>query len=226
MCGRYALYGPVSRLREQFDADLEGFDFTPRYNAAPSQWLPVLRQRPDGQRVIHLLRWGLVPAWSRDETIGARLVNARGETLADKPAFRNAYRSRRCIVPINGFYEWKPVAGGKQPYYVHAAGDTLLALAGLWERWRRPGDDETIDSFTIVTTAANATLASLHERMPVVIAPGDYGAWLDAATPPARLAPLLVPAADQTLALHEVSRAVGNVRNDTPALIERVPADS
>src|SRR6185369_5510598 len=114
MCGRYALYGPKSRLRDQFDLDFDelGEELTPRYNAGPLLMLPVIRQRPDGQRVAHLLRWGLIPSWAKDENLGHKLINARGETLAEKSGFRAAYRSRRCIVPVKGFYEWKPVLGG------------------------------------------------------------------------------------------------------------------
>ena len=131
MCGRYALYGPASRLRERFEAEPEGLQFEPRYNAAPMQWLPVVRQRPNGERVIQRLRWGLVPSWAKDETIASRLINARGESVADKPSFRAAFRRRRCIVPINGFYEWQTVAGGKQPFYIHPVGEEFFGLAGL-----------------------------------------------------------------------------------------------
>lgn len=156
MCGRYALYGPTSRLREQFGAIIDELppDFGPRYNAAPMQMLPVIRQRPDGKRVVHLLRWGLIPSWSKDESIATRLINARGETLAEKPSFRSAYKARRCIVPANGFYEWKGTAEGKQPYYIKPANDALLGFAGLWERWTQPRG-ETVDTFVVVTTEAN-----------------------------------------------------------------------
>ena len=219
MCGRYALYGPVSRLREQFDASIEELDFTPRYNAAPMQWLPVLRQRPTAERVFHLLRWGLVPSWAKDEGIATKLINARGESLADKPSFRAAYRRRRCVVPMNGFYEWQAVAGGKQPFYIHAANDALFGLAGLWERWTRPEDGEIVDSFTIVTTAAEGRMRELHERMPVILAPQACATWLDATTPPEVLQPLIAACPDGMLAMHPVSTAVGNVRNDSPALI-------
>ena len=219
MCGRYALYGPVSRLREQFDARIEELDFTPRFNAAPMQWLPVLRQRPTGERVFHLLRWGLVPSWAKDERIATKLINARGESLADKPSFRAAYRRRRCIVPVNGFYEWKAVAGGTQPYFIHAANDALFGLAGLWERWTRPEDGEVVDSFTIVTTDAAGRMRELHERMPVILAPQAYATWLDATTPLERLPPLITAAPDEALVMHAVSKAVGNVRNDSEALI-------
>ena len=185
MCGRYALYGPVSRLREAFDAVPEGFEFEPRWNAAPMQWLPVVRQRSNGERVIHRLRWGLVPSWAKDATIATRLINARGESVAEKPSFRAAFRRRRCIVPANGFYEWQQLSdqqgGGKQPFYIHPVEGEFFALAGLWERWTRPADGEELDTFTIVTTEANAAMRPLHDRMPVILAPvgvaqrGDCG---------------------------------------------------
>ena len=143
MCGRYALYGPVSRLREAFDAVPEGFEFEPRWNAAPMQWLPVVRQRPNGERVIHRLPWCLVPSWSKDATIATRLINARGESVAEEPSFRAAFLRRRCIVPPNGFYEWQQVSGGKQPSYIHPVGGRVLRAGGavgtLDEAGRRRG---------------------------------------------------------------------------------------
>ncbi|HRP23883.1 MAG TPA: SOS response-associated peptidase [Thauera sp.] len=223
MCGRYALYGPASRLREAFDAELEGFEFTPRYNAAPMQWLPLVRQRPSGERVIQLLRWGLVPSWAKDEAIATRLINARGESVADKPSFRSAFRRRRGIVPANGFYEWQQPSdqarGTRQPFYIHPREGALFGLAALWERWTRAADGEEIDTFTIVTTAANTAMRPLHDRMPVILAPVDYAAWLDGATPSEQVQALLQPCPEAALALHPVSRAVGNVRNEGEALI-------
>lgn len=221
MCGRYALYGPKSRLRAQFDLDFDelGEELTPRYNASPFLLLPVIRQRPDGQRVCHLLRWGLIPAWAKEESIGQRLINARGESLAEKASFRSAYRSRRCVVPVRGFYEWKAVAGGKQPYFIHPAQGEFFGLAGLWERWTQP-DGTPLDTFTIVTTEANELLRPLHERMPLILAPEEYGPWLDKATHPELVRQLVVPCPPEALALYPVSRAVGNVRNEGPQLIE------
>lgn len=220
MCGRYALYGPISRLSERFAASIDELpaDFGPRYNAAPMQMLPVVRQRPGGERVAHLLRWGLLPGWARDPGIATRLINARAETLAEKPAFRAAYRARRCIVPASGFYEWKAVPGGKQPYYIQPANDELFGLAGLWERWTSP-EGTPIDTFTVVTTAANATLQALHERMPVILQPADYGPWLSRDTASERLGQLLAPCPDGMLSMHPVSKAVGNVRNEGARLI-------
>ena len=223
MCGRYALYGPVSRLREAFDAEPEGFELEPRYNAAPMQWLPVIRQRPTGQRVIHRLRWGLVPSWAKDEAIATRLINARGESVAEKPSFRTAFRRRRCIVPANGFYEWKQVAGGKQPFYIHPVEGEVFGLAGLWERWVHPTDGEEIDTFTIITTEANAVMRPLHERMPVILAPSDYAPWLDTSTQVDHLHGLLRPCPEAALAMHPVGKAVGNIRNEGAGLIEPLP---
>lgn len=220
MCGRYALYGPISRIREQFDAKVDEIEFEARYNAAPTQWLPVIRQRPDGERVVHLLPWGLVPSWAKDESIGNRLINARAETVAEKPAFRAAYRKRRCIVPANGFYEWKALTRGKQPYYIHAADDALLGLAGLWEHWSRPGDGERIDTFTILTTDANTIMQPLHDRMPVILAPDAYATWLDPESDPDALQVWLTSCADGGLALHPVTKSVGNVMNEGAELIE------
>ena len=220
MCGRYALYGPISRLSERFAASIDALpaDFGPRYNAAQMQMLPVVRQRPGGERVAHLLRWGLLPGWAKDPGIATRLINARAETLAEKPAFRAAYRARRCIVPASGFYEWKAVPGGKQPYYIQPANDELFGLAGLWERWTRP-EGTPIDTFTVITTAANATMQALHERMPVILQPADYGPWLSRDTAPERLGQLLAPCPDGMLSMHPVSKAVGNVRNEGARLI-------
>ena len=224
MCGRYALYGPSSRLREQFDAGLEHFEFAPRYNAAPMQWLPVLRQRAGGERVIQLLRWGLVPSWAKDEAIATRLINARAESVADKPAFRAAWRRRRCIVPANGFYEWKTIAGGKQPYYIHAANDELFALAGLWERWTRADDGESVDTFTILTTEAEGPMRELHQRMPVLLPAQACARWLDRAAPEPDLRALLT-AEPPALAMHPGSKAVGKVSNEGESLIRPLPPE-
>ncbi|RKT44915.1 SOS response-associated peptidase [Thiocapsa rosea] len=222
MCGRYAQFTPADAIADLFGAILESADLAPRYNAAPMQWLPVIRQRPSGERVLHTLRWGLLPSWAKDETMAARLINARAETLAEKPAFRAAYRTRRCIVPADGFYEWAKRPDGKQPYFIHAADGTVLAFAGLWERWTRPDDAEVIDSFTIVTTEASSRLQPLHDRMPVILAPEVVDLWLDRTASPARLSGLLVPSPEEQLAMHPVTRAVGNVRNEGQELIAKV----
>lgn len=220
MCGRYALYGPISRLHEQFDASIDELPegFGPRYNAAPLQMLPVVRQRPNGERVVHLLRWGLVPSWSKDDSIAAKLINARAETLAEKPSFRAAYKARRCIIPASGFFEWKAAEHGKQPYYIHPADGGLFGFAGLWERWA-PADGMTTDTFTVITTAANDAIRPLHDRMPVILAPQDYSTWLARATEPEHLDSVISSPPVVPVALFPVSKAVGNVKNDSPDLI-------
>ena len=216
MCGRYALYGPIKRTPEHDRWFEELETFGPRYNIAPTQPAPVVRWAA-GKPVLAALRWGLVPFWARDPAIGNRLINARAETVPAKPAFRAAWRARRCLVPASGFYEWKKVPGGKQPYYVASTDGTPLAFAGLWEQWQ-PQDAEPLLSFTIVTTDANAVMKAIHERMPVILAPGNYEAWLTAKDP----RDLLQPCPPEMLTAYPVSSAVNSPRNDGPALIERL----
>jgi putative SOS response-associated peptidase YedK len=219
MCGRYAQYTPAEAIADAFDATLEARHIAPRYNAAPMQWLPVVRQRSSGERVVQLLRWGLVPHWAKDEGMATRLINARAETLADKPAFRAAFRRRRCIIPADGFYEWAKTGRAKQPVYIFAADQGLLAFAGIWERWTPPNDGEPIDTFSIVTTEANALIRPLHERMPVILAREAVAAWLDPDSAVEGLQDLLIGDPERRLSLHPVARAVGNVRHEGPELI-------
>ena len=162
--------------------------YPPRYNIAPTMDALVVRETPAGEREAVMLRWGLVPAWAKDPAIGSRMFNARAEGVADKPAFRAAFRRRRCLVPADGFYEWQPVAGGrKQPYFIRLASGAPLALAGLWEQWRGL-DGDAIATFTIVTTAANEAMRAFHDRMPVLVAPADHDEWLSSPNPSALLA--------------------------------------
>lgn len=225
MCGRYALYGPISRLRGQFDLD-DGFDFGPRYNIAPTTKALVVRPGSDGERVASLTRWGLIPAWAKDASIGAKLINARGETVAEKPAFRAAFRRWRCIVPANGFYEWKAAQENgrivKQPYYIRPKDEhTLFGFAGLTERWVSP-EGEEIDS-CIITTDANALMKPIHDRMPAILTPSDYGEWLDPDNTNADiLRVLLRPADSEGMIAYTVCRAVNSSRGDSPTFVERV----
>ena len=218
MCGRYALYGPVKRKRVEdrwFD-DLAAFGHS--YNIAPTEPAPVMRL-VDGRPTVALLRWGLIPYWAKDAAMGNRLINARADTLTEKPAFREAYRWRRCLVPASGFYEWQRVPGGKQPWYVTSADRTMLAFAGLWERWR-PAGAEPVLSFTIITTDATGLLKEIHERMPAILEPEDFDAWLKDEDP----RNLLRPCRPETLTAYPVSVAVNSPRNDDPALVEPLPA--
>lgn len=173
MCGRFTLRTPLSVLIGQFQIILGTEIQLPlRFNVAPTQDIPVVRST-DGGRELTLMRWGLIPSWSKEANSGPLLINARSETAADKPAFRSAFKSRRCLIPADGFFEWKKVGKAKQPYYFQLADEKPFAFAGLWEKWTE------IESCTILTTAANEMVASLHDRMPVVLSPNDYAGWLD-----------------------------------------------
>jgi putative SOS response-associated peptidase YedK len=221
MCGRYNLHSLMEDVAAQFAAEaLTAFE--PRYNLAPTAPVPVVVMTPAG-RVITLHRWGLVPSWSRDPAQGARLANARGETVADKPSFRAPFRRGRCIIPADAFYEWQARAGAaKQPYCFLTADGALLGFAGLRDRWEGP--DGVLDTCTIITTSANALMAPIHDRMPVILARADHAAWLDPATPPALLKALLRPCPEGLLRCYPVGRKVGDARNEGPELM--APADA
>lgn len=215
MCGRYALTSPPTVIAERFHL-LWTPEIEPHYNIAPSQMVPVVRETGDG-RQLAMLKWGLVPWWAKDASIGTRLVNARAETLATKPAFRDAYRHRHCLVPADAFYEWKPVARRKQPYCIRLRDRSLFGMAGLWERWKAT-DGRVIETCTIVTVDANPLVAELHDRMPLILAPEDYDAWLAAE---AGEVPPAVPAAE--MVAYPVSPIVSDARNDVPDCL--VPID-
>lgn len=215
MCGRYELHAPPAVIALAFGLASPP-SLAPRYNIAPMQEVPVVRVNAAGQRELVHVRWGLVPRWAKDPSIAARLVNARGETLDDKPAFRTSYRRHRCLLPASGFYDWRPGGRGKQPVHVAMKDGAPFALAGLAERWLGP-DGEPLDTCTIVTTAANALLASIHERMPLIIAPDAYARWLDPAV--ADPAELIAPYPSEAMRCTPVSTRVNSVRHDDPSLI-------
>jgi putative SOS response-associated peptidase YedK len=215
-------------LVEHFDLDMGAARqlalFGPRYNIAPTQDILAVREI-GGRREPAMLRWGLIPSWAKEMTAGPPMINARAETLAEKPAFRTAYRCRRCIIPADGFYEWKKstngAKGSKQPYYIHRPGGEPFGFAGLWEAWRgraAAASDESdagIESCTIVTTTANRMLSELHDRMPVILAPADYELWLDPTVDdPDKLQHLLGPTDDDELLAEPVSTHVNRVAND------------
>jgi len=222
MCGRYSITTPVEAMRGLFGFAGPGLNLQPRYNAAPTQVLPVVRRVADGDdRELVLLRWGLVPSWAKDIKIAARLINARAETVAEKPSYRTAFRRRRCLVPADGFYEWKKAGGGnKQPFRIRLPDGGPFAFAGLWERWQ-PEGGEAVESFTIVTTEAALGIRDIHARMPVILPPADYRPWLDPAATPDGLGALLRPY-EAALEADPVSTAVNSVRNDTPDCLEPV----
>lgn len=178
MCGRFTLFEADKVLSKEFG--VSGVPLlSPRYNIAPSQAVAAVRASPAGTgRELALLRWGLIPSWSKDPAIGNRLINARAETVREKPSFRNAFRRHRCLIPASGFYEWLRQERGKQPYYVRMRDARIFAFAGLWDRWESP-EKGLIETCTILTTAANAVLAPIHDRMPVILPAGEYARWLD-----------------------------------------------
>jgi putative SOS response-associated peptidase YedK len=230
MCGRYVIISTPAAIRALFGYG-EQPNFPPRYNVAPTQPIPIVRL-VDGKRAFALMRWGLLPSWVKDPKTFPLLINARGESVLDKPAFRNAMRRRRCLIPTDGFYEWQPGpkdGARKRPYFVRAkrdAGGTAppLAFAGLYETWTGPNGEE-LDTAAIITTAANRTLAPLHDRMPVFVSPDAFDLWLDSANVEADVAAALIkPAADGLLEAYEVSTAVNRVANDSEALIAPLPA--
>ncbi len=216
MCGRYALTSTPAVIAERFHL-LWTPEIAPHYNIAPSQVIPAVRETEQGREVA-FLKWGLIPHWARDPHIGAKLVNARAETLATKPAFRDAYRHRHCVVPADAFYEWKPVAGRKQPYCIRMRDERLFGMAGLWERWKDPSG-QLVESCTIVTVDANTLVAELHDRMPLILVPEDYDAWLAAET-----AALPHAVAAEAMVAYPVSPLVSNARNDVPACLDPVDA--
>ena len=183
MCGRFLLHAPVEVLQRAFGF-AERPNLQPRYNIAPTQTVAIVRRKDDGGgRELALVRWGLIPSWAKDASIGGRLINARAETVAEKPAFRGAFRRRRALVPADGFYEWRKREGDrpKQPLLIRRRDGQPFALAGLWEHWRGPEGE--VQTCTIVTTAANVVLAPIHDRMPVILDPASYDRWLDPAQP-------------------------------------------
>ena len=222
MCGRYVVKSTPQRLRQTFGVVEPDSAITetwrPRYNLAPQQEAPVIRLI-EGRRRLDLLRWGLLPSWAKDPTLGQRLINARSETVAEKPAFRAAFRSRRCIVPADGFYEWQQQPSGKQPFYIHRLDGELLAMAGLWELWMPPGEAQALLTFTILTTQANAWMRPLHDRMPVLLEAEGVARWLDPTAKAADLQALLQPSEDGVLTAYPVSKAVGNVRQEGEVLL-------
>jgi len=221
MCGRFIITSPPEAFRALFEYD-EQPNFPPRYNVAPTQPIAIVRV-VGGKRQFALVRWGLLPSWVKDPKTFSLLINARGESAADKPAFRAAMRRRRCLIPVDGFYEWQNIGGRKRPFFIRAKSGRPFAFAGLWETWTGPNGEE-LETVAIVTTTANRALAPIHERMPVIVPPDAFGLWLNASEVDVHAAAaLIVPAPDEFLDAYEVSTAVNRVANDSPALIAPAP---
>ncbi len=229
MCGRFTIFADPDRLAERFQASLPEAGLQPRYNAAPTQQLPVILN--EGPPAVQLLQWGLVPFWAKDPSIGSRMINARAETLAEKPAFRTALRKRRCLVLADGFYEWmstpeatgrsgQKTSGGKQPMRITLASGEPFAMAGLWESWNAP-DGSLLRTFTIVTGEPNELVAPIHNRMPAILLPEHEALWLDNAAEPAIWLDILRPYPAARMTAYPVSRRVNFVANDDAGLVMR-----
>jgi putative SOS response-associated peptidase YedK len=218
MCGRYTLAAPSEELVEVFDVPEPAFELVPRFNVAPGQDAPVVGEDRRGRR-MGLLRWGLVPAWADDPA--RPLVNARGESVARTPSFREAYAHRRCLVPADGFYEWREEGGRKIPYWFHPVERQVLSFAGIWEHWERPGR-EPRDGFAILTVAANDDVRPIHERMPLIVAGRDRGAWMSGDTDAATLRRIVSPAPSGTLTARRVSTRVNSARDDDADLLREI----
>jgi len=223
MCGRFTLFEADKVLSREFD--VSGFPpLSPRYNIAPSQPVAVVRAAPAGAgRELALLRWGLIPSWSKDRTVGNRFINARAETVHEKPSFRNAFRRHRCLIPVSGFYEWRRQERGKLPYFVRMRDERVFAFAGLWDRWEG-ADESVVETCTILTTAANAVLAPIHDRMPVILPPAEYARWVDPALRNTdSLAPFLAPFPPDEMIAFPVSPRVNAPTVDDGKCIAPVP---
>jgi putative SOS response-associated peptidase YedK len=236
MCGRFTLATPAAEWAALFELD-EVPDFEPRYNIAPTQEIPVVRADPEARRrrrrpetegggrdrgpgrEFALLRWGLVPHWTKELGSGPPLINARSETVAERPSFRDSYNERRCLVVADGFYEWQPAGRRKQPYWIGLRDRRPFAFAGLWDQWRTP-EGQILDSCTILTTDTNDALRDLHDRMPVILDPKDHDLWLDLETVPWELESLLRPYPPERIAFFPVSTRVNWVDNDDPECVE------
>jgi putative SOS response-associated peptidase YedK len=216
MCGRYTLTSPIDRLAQEFDLDGGIGELQPNYNVAPTQSVATVIAENGGRR-LEMLRWGLVPSWADDPEIGSRMINARAETAPEKPSFRSAFKRRRCLIPSDGFYEWKREEGGKQPYYIHMQDGRPFAFAGLWESWH-----DELRTCAIITTRANELVAGVHDRMPVILPRENYDAWLDPEADKEELVSLLRPYPGDDLETFPVSRFVNSPRNNDERCVASV----
>ncbi len=219
MCGRFAFFSPREAVQEYFGIEVP-FALEPRYNVAPSQEVAVIRQQADTQPEAAMLKWGLVPFWAKDAVIGNRMINARAETVAQKPAFRQAFKRRRCVILADGFYEWHTEDGRKTPYFISLKTDHPFAMAGLWESWQTD-DRPPLETCTIITTMASQSIGKLHDRMPVILDLPTTLDWIQAEREPEALIAMLKSYNDEEIQVWPVNRTVNNPANQGPTLIER-----
>jgi putative SOS response-associated peptidase YedK len=217
MCGRFIILDPEKIIRKYNIEKKPAFIFTSRYNIAPSQEVPIVLR--DTATRLELMKWGLIPFWAKDPEIGNRLINARAETLAEKPSFRTSLKSKRCLIPSSGFYEWKEVSGRKMPYLIKLKEASLFSFAGLYDIWLDEQKQE-VKTFTIITTAANDYLASIHNRMPVILNEQNENIWLDKSVDATKLTAMLTPYPSELMEAYPVSPVVNNIKNDSAELIK------
>ena len=221
MCGRYSQGSEISKLISRFQVPLPQFSYSPRYNIAPSQNAPIIIHQEE--RTLALYRWGLIPPWAKSPNIGQKMINARAETIEEKPSFKKLVQSKRCLVPADGFYEWmvNPDSKTKTPTRIILKSKELFAFAGLWDNWKGPSGEE-INSFTIITTQANSAIQAIHHRMPVILFPEDEEPWLDRRTDPSKILGFLKPYSPDNMAFYTVSRMVNSPQNDSPKCISPI----
>ena len=220
MCGRFTLFSKLNSLLQQLAIE-SAVEYEPRYNIAPTQEVPIFHYDEDGNNRVRFMRWGLIPSWSKDKSIGSRMINARSETVATKPAFRSAFKRRRCLVPADGYYEWLRDGKKKVPYLIQTKEKQPFAMAGLWETWT--GDSEPIASFTIITTTSNDATSFVHDRMPVILNADSFDSWLSPDFEDhEKLQQLMIPYDDNAIHLSQVSPHVNSVKNDDPTCIVEV----
>ena len=216
MCGRFVQYSPVETVQQIFNIGTVSFEVIPNYNVAPTQKILTIIKH-DNENTLEKLNWGLVPFWAKDVTIGSRMINARAETVSQKPSFRNAFRKRRCLIPVDGFYEWKGEKGNKQPYYVFIPSGEPFAFAGLWETWTdKESDEESVyKSCTIITTAASESVREIHHRMPAILDPEFHGKWLNTdIQDPIELQVIINDYLIQNMKYYPVSKLVNSAKNN------------
>ena len=221
MCGRYTVTAPGDVLAAAFGLETPP-DLAPRYNVAPTQEVAIVRLGDGGRLELALVRWGLIPFWAKERAIGNKLINARADGLATKPSFRDSFKKRRCLVPATGWFEWKKLEKGKQPYLFRMRDGSVFAFAGLWSRWNDPESGEPLETCAIVTTEPNELAATVHDRMPAILDRAAHAPWLEAVPASPDLAALLAPRAIDGLVAHPVSRLVNSPANDLPACLEPV----
>jgi len=221
MCGRYTLMKEKAELEGYFDAVMEDFEsFGPNYNVAPSHRMPVVGANKDGRRTIKPFRWGLLPFWAKEEKVSYSMINARGESVDNKKSYKRSFERKRCLVPANGFYEWKGPKGDKTPYYIYPTHDELFAFAGIYNVWQSP-DGKKVPTYSIITTEANTKMSKLHDRMPVMLVQEEFGEWLDPTNHnTTALKDLLKPFPDDGIGFHQVGKAVGKVQNNSKELLQ------